>query len=260
MITLLNGEEWQEADILKRMEDDSFYYGHLGQHALSSSSLKKILQSPKSYQKSLRFSDTGQALRDGRLVHMSILEPHKIKDLIVINGTKAKKEFKDAVEEHGEHMVYTESEMQSAYWVADALNSNAEAKFLIDDCDYEIPGVGMLDGLAFRAKADALSKDGRRIIDIKTTSSDISDFHWSAKKYQYDLQAALYLELFESAVEFIFLVINKDTKDIGIFECSEQFIQNGRNAVEHGISTYKYYFMQDNSDELIKNHVIRGIL
>jgi len=260
MITLLNGEQWQEADILKRMEDDSFYYGHLGQHALSSSSLKKLLQSPKSYQKSLRFSDTGQALRDGRLVHMSILEPHKIKDLIVINGTKAKKEFKDAVEEHGEHMVYTESEMQSAYWVADALNSNAEAKFLIDDCDYEIPGVGMLDGLAFRAKADALSKDGRRIIDIKTTSSDISDFHWSAKKYQYDLQAALYLELFESAVEFIFLVINKDTKDIGIFECSEQFIQNGRNAVEHGISTYKYYFMQDNSDELIKNHVIRGIL
>jgi len=260
MITLLNGEQWQEADILKRMEDDSFYYGHLGQHALSSSSLKKILQSPKAYQKSLRFSDTGQALRDGRLVHMSILEPHKIKDLIVINGTKAKKEFKDAVEEHGEHMVYTESEMQSAYWVADALNNNAEAKFLIDDCDYEIPGVGMLDGLAFRAKADALSKDGRRIIDIKTTSSDVNDFHWSAKKYQYDLQSALYLELFESAVEFIFLVINKDTKDIGIFECSEQFIQNGRNAVEHGISTYKYYFMQDNSDELIKNHVIRGIL
>ena len=260
MITLLNGEQWQEADILKRMEDDSFYYGHLGHHALSSSSLKKILQSPKAYQKSLRFSDTGQALRDGRLVHMSILEPHKIKDLIVINGTKAKKEFKDAVEEHGEHMVYTESEMQSAYWVADALNNNAEAKFLIDDCDYEIPGVGMLDGLAFRAKADALSKDGRRIIDIKTTSSDINDFHWSAKKYQYDLQAALYLELFESAVEFIFLVINKDTKDIGIFECSEQFIQNGRNAVEHGINTYKYYFMQDNSDELIKNHVIRGIL
>ena len=94
-------------------------------------------------------------------------------------------------------MVYTESEMQSAYWVADALNNNAEAKFLIDDCDYETPGVGMLDGLAFRAKADAISKDGRRIIDIKTTSSDINDFHWSAKKYEYDLQAALYLELFE---------------------------------------------------------------
>jgi hypothetical protein len=47
MITLLNGEEWQEADILKRMDDDSFYYGHLGKHALSSSSLKKLLQVAK---------------------------------------------------------------------------------------------------------------------------------------------------------------------------------------------------------------------
>jgi len=60
MITLLNGEEWQEADILKKMEDDSFYYGHLGKNALSSSSLKKLLQSPKAYQASLRGSDNSQ--------------------------------------------------------------------------------------------------------------------------------------------------------------------------------------------------------
>lgn len=259
MITLLNGEEWQEAEILKRMEDDSFYYGHLGQHALSSSSLKKLCQSPKAYQKSLRWSDTGQALRDGRLIHMSILEPHKVRDLIVINGTKAKKEFKDAIEEHGEHMVYTESEMQSAYWVADAIKSNTEAQFLIDDCDYEIPGVGMIDGLAFRAKADVITKDRRTIIDIKTTSSEIDDFKWSAKKYQYDLQAALYLRIF-GAEEFIFLVVNKDSKDIGIFECSDEFIKNGHNAISYGISVYNYYFNQPDSEELIKNHVIRGIL
>lgn len=259
MITLLNGESWNRHEILQKMHDDSFYYGHLGQHALSSSSLKKLIQSPKAYQKSLRMSDTGQALRDGRLVHMSILEPHKIKDLIVINGTKAKKEFKDAVEEHGEHMVYTESEMQSAYWVADALNNNAEAKFLIDDCDYEIPGIGEIDGLAFRAKADVISKDKTRIIDIKTTSSPIADFRWSAKKYSYDLQAALYLQIF-GATEFIFLVIEKDTKDIGIFECSAEFIQNGQNAIEHGISVYKHYFANGNSNDLINNYVHRGIL
>ena len=77
MITLLNGEEWQEADILKKMEDDSFYYGHLGKNALSSSSLKKLLQSPKAYQASLRASDNSQALRDGRLVHLAILEKEK---------------------------------------------------------------------------------------------------------------------------------------------------------------------------------------
>ena len=114
MIKLLNGEEWQEADILKRMEDDSFYYGHLGQHALSSSALKKLLDGPKAYQKSLRMSDDSQPLRDGQLVHMHILEPHKVKDLIVvIDGTKAKKEFKEAVaEEFGSHRVFTKSEVR----------------------------------------------------------------------------------------------------------------------------------------------------
>ena len=259
MITLLNGEEWQEADILKRMDDDSFYYGHLGKYALSSSSLKKLLQSPRAYQSSLRMSDNSQALRDGRLIHMSILEEHKLKDLIVTEGTKAKKEFKDAVAEHGEHMVYTESEMNSAYWVADAVHSNEEAMYLLNDCDYEVPAVAMIDGIAHRAKADAITKDKRIIIDIKTTSSDVNDFHWSAKKYQYNLQAALYKRIF-GAEEFIFLVVQKDTKDIGIFECSDEFIHNGNNAVDFGIKTYKYYFMQPNSSELIKNYVVRGIL
>ena len=259
MITLLNGEQWNEQDILAKMVDDSFYYGHLGQNALSSSALKKLLQSPKAYQASLRQSDSSQALRDGQLVHMSILEKHKLNDLVIINGTKAKKEFKDAVEEYGEHMVFTESEMSSAYWVADAVHSNAEASYLLNDCAYEVAGVDMIEGLPFRAKADALTKDGSVIIDLKTTSSDVSDFYWSAKKYNYALQAALYLKVF-NAQEFIFLVIDKNTKDIGIFSCSNDFLETGSTDIYRGIEVYKSFFMQPNSEELIKNNVYRGVL
>jgi hypothetical protein len=241
------------------MVDDSFYYGHLGQNALSSSALKKLLQSPKAYQASLRQSDSSQALRDGQLVHMSILEKHKLNDLVIINGTKAKKEFKDAVEEYGEHMVFTESEMSSAYWVADAVHSNAEASYLLNDCNYEVAGVDMIEDLPFRAKADALTKDGSVIIDLKTTSSDVSDFYWSAKKYNYALQAALYLKVF-GAQEFIFLVIDKNTKDIGIFSCSNDFLETGSTDIYRGIEVYKSFFMQPNSEELIKNNVYRGVL
>jgi hypothetical protein len=259
MIKLLNGEEWQEAEILKRMDDDSFYYGHLGKHALSSSALKKLLHSPKAYQASLRMSDSSQALRDGRLVHLSILEKHKLKDLVIINGTKAKKEYKDAVAEHGDHMVYTESELNNAYWIADAVHSNADASYLLSDCDYEVAGVGMIDGLPFRAKADAISKDRSVIIDVKTTSSDVVDFKWSAKKFNYALQARLYLDIFK-AKEFIFLVIDKNTKDIGIFTCSEEFLEGGASDIEAGIAVYKNFFLQPNSEDLIKNNVIRGVL
>ena len=58
MITLLNGETWGKEEILAQMHDDTFYYGHLGQHALSSSSLKTILKSPKTYRNVLKYGDT----------------------------------------------------------------------------------------------------------------------------------------------------------------------------------------------------------
>lgn len=259
MITLLNGDVWNRHEIVQKMADDNFYYGYLGKHALSSSANKKLLESPKAYEAYLRQSDNSQALRDGRLVHLAVLEKNKLNDLIIINGTKAKKEYKDAVDEHGDHMVYTESEMTSAYWIADAVHSNDEAMFLLNDCDYEVAGIKEVSGLAHRAKADAITKDRKVIIDLKTTSEKVSDFHWAAKRYNYALQAALYLYIF-CAEEFIFLVVNKTTKDIGIFTCSTMFLEGGMQDVYKSIEVYNQWIAQPNSGELIKNYVVRGIL
>lgn len=262
MITLLNGERWREADILEKMKDDSFYYGHLGQHALSSSAIKKLLDGPKAYKTSLSASDNTQPLRDGQLVHMHILEPHKVKDLVVIEGTKAKKEFKEAVAEHGSHKVFTKSEVENAYWIAEAVHINSEASFLIDDCEYEIPGVAMIEDLPFRAKADVISKDRKTIIDVKTTGSigeDAQDFYWSAKKFRYAMQAALYLRIFE-AEEFTFLVVDKNTKEIAICPCSEEFLAMGEDMLLRGIEMYNKFFTSSDSETLINNNVIRRIL
>lgn len=244
------------------MESDSYYYGHLGQHALSSSALKKLIEGPKAYQASLRKSDGSQALRDGQLIHLSILEPHKLKDLIITQGTKARKEFKDAVAEHGEHKVYTQSEMESAYWIADAVKSNPTSSFLLENCDYEVPNAAMIEGLPFRAKADAITKDGATIIDVKTTASigeEGEDFYWSAKRFKYALQAVLYMEIF-GATDFIFLVVDKGTREIGIFDCSEQFLDSGRSLIAKGIENYKKFFLSPDSETLINNNVIRRTL
>jgi hypothetical protein len=259
MITLLNGDAWNRHEIVQKMADDSFYYGYLGQNALSSSANKKLLESPKAYESYLRQSDGSQALRDGRLVHLAVLEKHRLNDLVIINGTKAKKEFKEAVAEHGDHMVYTESEMTNAYWVADAVHSNEEAAYLLNDCDYEIAGIKEVEGLAHRAKADAITKDKKVIIDLKTTSEKVADFKWAAKRYNYALQAALYLHIFD-AEEFIFLVVNKITKDIGIFTCSKEFLEDGMSDVYRSIEVYNEWIAKPNYEELIKNYVVRGIL
>ena len=257
-IKLLNGQEWSRDDLLKQMDDDSFYYGFLGRCALSSSSLKKLLQSPKAYYLSLKFSESHQAFRDGRLIHLFALEPEKTKDLIVTEGTKARKEFKDAVVEHGDQMVYTESEMRQAKKVAEAMEKNSEVRMLLSDMDFEVPGIGVIDGIPFRAKADAISKDRKLIVDLKTTN-DIYSFPWSAKKYKYALQAELYKRIF-GADEFIFLVIDKGTLDIGIYDCSDSFFEEGARDLSRGIETYKEHFYNENFEELLNEYVIRGIL
>ena len=257
MIKLLNGELWEEEAILKKMYDDSFYYGHLGKHALSSSAAKKLIDSPKAYQKSLYSSSNSQPLRDGRLVHLAVLEPHRLEELVVIDGTKAIKAFKEATAEHGPETVYTKSEMDSAHWIAKAVKNCNEAYNLLDGCTFEAPAIKMLNGLPFRGKADAMK--GKTIIDLKSTSKGVPNFKWSAKNFSYDLQAALYLSLFD-ADEFIFLVVDKDTKDIGIFECSGDFIERGREKVRQAMNIYKHFYIDTDPLDSVRNYVLKDVL
>lgn len=258
MITLLNGEQWEEDDILPQMDDDAFYYGYLRDKVLSSSSAKPLLKSPKAYLASLRQSDDSQPLRDGKLVHMHILEPHKLSELNIVRGNKSNKPYKDSVAQGID--VYTESEVNNAYWVANAILQNRDAAYLLSDCDYEVPAIKMIDGIPFRGKADAITKDRKTIIDIKTTSSDVADFTYSAKNYNYGLQAYLYLELF-GADEFIFIVVNKVSKDIGIFDCSDFFLSRGGSELSLAIANYKEAFINsENPQDFVLNYVIRGTL
>jgi hypothetical protein len=241
-IKLLNGDEFKVSEIIPKMYDDSFYYGYLGQHALSSSSCKKLIESPKAYATSLtEGSPDSQALRDGRLTHLCVLEPHRLKEFTFVDGTKASKSFKLTAEELGKDLVYTNLELNKAQKIAKAVLANEEAAALLSGCEFEIPAIGEFMGLPFRGKADA--KKGTTIIDLKTTAN-IQDFEYSAKKYSYDLQAALYLDLF-NADDFIFLVVDKRTLDVGVYTITAGFIDSGLQKLQEATDAYKNYIMSD---------------
>lgn len=241
-IKLLNGDEFKVSDIIPKMYDDVFYYGYLGKHALSSSSCKKLIESPKSYSASLTEpSSDSQPLRDGRLTHLCVLEPHRLEEFTFIEGTKASKNFKLAAEELGRDLVYTNLELNKANKIAKAVLANEEAAGLLSGCEFEIPAIGDFMGLPFRGKADA--KKGRTIIDLKTTAN-INDFEYSAKKYSYDLQAALYLDLFD-ADDFIFLVVDKTSLDVGVYTITPEFIDSGLKKLQRATDAYKNYIMSD---------------
>lgn len=254
MITLLNNEHWGKDEILTQMYDDEFYYGHLGKHALSSSSLKTILKSPKTYRNIIKYGsgDDTPALRAGKLLHWMVLEPHKIDKLHFVDvSSKNTKVYKEALSKHGE--VYLEKEKQDAERLTDALLRNEEAIRLINKSEFEVPAIEMLDGFPVRGKADIL-KEGH-IIDLKS-SQELSSFRYSADKYGYDLQAYIYKRLFK-ANKVTFLVIDKGSCDIGIFEASDEFIARGEDKFKQAIDLYKYFFVEEHD---LDQYVMRGIL
>jgi len=253
-IKTFDNKVWDKKELLDNMYEDDFYYGYLGKQALSSSSLKMLIQSPKTYKYVTKYgSGESQALRDGKLFHTMILEPHKIDELVIVDvATKAAKAYKEAKEQGLE--VYTTKEIKDAERLADALLRNDEAVSYMSKAQFEIPEVAMIDGIPFRAKADILK--GNQIIDLKTTTG-LNEFRYSAAKYSYDLQAYLYREMF-GVDNFVFVAIDKGSLDIGIFECSDEFYESGKRKLEQGIENYKYFFGDDQVD--LNQYVMRGIL
>ena len=131
MITTFDNKQWDKQELLDNMYDDSFYYGYLGKNALSSSSAKMLISSPKTYKYVTKYgSGETQALRDGKLFHTMILEPHKIDNLVIVDvATKAGKAYKEAKEQGLD--VYTTKEIKDAERLADAILKNDEA-FVLD--------------------------------------------------------------------------------------------------------------------------------
>lgn len=241
MIKLLDNKNYNKGELLQKMDDDAFYYGELNKLALSSSSLKQLLSSPKTYKYSLEYgTPESQPLRDGWLFHTAILEPEVFEAQRFIDvQSKNTKKFKEAKQEFGR--VFTIKEKNDAERLADAFLRNEHALQLITDCEFEIPAIGEVKGMPFRGKADVLASD--RIVDLKTTT-DIQGFHYAAKKYGYDVQCYLYCQLFNKTYDqFKFIALDKGSLDIGIFDCSEEFYYKGEEKVEKALDLYEKFFI-----------------
>ena len=189
-IELLNGELFRHDELLELMKSDEFYYGYLGKAALSSSSIKLLLDSPKKYKYVTEYgSQESNALDAGWLFHTAILEPDVFEKQIYVDvQSKNSKAYKLAKEEHGK--VYTIKQKRDAERLADAFLRNEHALQLITNCEFEVPAIGMIQGYPFRGKADVL--DSYRVVDLKTTS-DLKAFPYSSRKYGYDVQVYIYI-------------------------------------------------------------------
>ena len=123
-----------------------------------------------------------------------------------------------------------------------------------DDNDFEVPAIHEYLGKKWKGKADIVGKD--ILIDLKTTSN-IKDFKYSARKYNYDSQAFLYQQFFDKPL--VFYVVDKLTYELGIYYPSETFLNYGKEKVERAVEVYNKFFSEDATED-IETYVIKETL
>ena len=229
-------------DILKRLKNDNDYYGDFGKKFLSNSDIKTLLKNPLALGQP---SKPSAAFLVGGYLHTAILEPNKLKKYKVIESTtrntKAYKEISDG------ELCLLQHEVDKIELMVDTIMQNNVCKDLIKskNVEYEVPGMKEIKGEMWKGKADIINHEEKLIIDIKTTS-DIDRFKWSAHKYNYDSQAYIYSTLFQ--YEMVFLVIDKDSLQIGLFDCSPEFYASGEDKVRRASEAYDLFYKTDNFD------------
>ena len=232
--------------ILKRLCNDEDYYGEFGNQFLSNSHVGRLLKDPLNVFKE---SKPSPAFLIGGYFHTCILEPDKLdKYKVVKSTTRNTKQYKDVA---GGELCLLQHEVDTIELMREKVMSNDICRDLIlgsdfeRTVDYEVPMVTELFGNKWKGKADIVNHDEKLIIDLKTTA-DIDKFQWSANKYNYDSQAYIYSKLF--GYEFLFIAIDKNSHQIGLYDCSLKFYESGQDKVKRAVEAYDLFYKNEDFD------------
>jgi len=242
-----------KAKILKKLKNDEDYYGDFGNQFLSNSHVGKLLKDPLN---AFAPSKPSPAFLVGGYFHTCILEPDKLKKYKVVKAsTRNTKAYKDVA---GGELCLLEHEVDMIELMRQKVMENDICRDLIqgsnvgsditdlkNPVEYEVPMITELFGNKWKGKADIVNHEEKLIIDLKTTA-DIEKFQWSASKYNYDSQAYIYSKLF--GYEFLFIVIDKSTHQIGLFDCSQDFYRRGEDKVRKASEAYDLFYKAKDFD------------
>jgi len=225
--------------IIEKLKQDEHYYGDYGKQFLSNSDISILLKNPKLLHKEKQRTT---AMVVGGYFHTAILEPDKLKRFKIIeSSTRNTKKYKEMSE--GE-ICLLQHEVDKIELMTEVMMDNNICRGLIKG-DLEVPAVTEIFGNKWKGKADIVNHEEQLVIDLKTTS-DIDRFRWSASKFNYDSQAYIYSNLF--GYEMLFIVIDKETHQIGLFDCSPDFYKSGEEKVRKATDAYDLFFNTEDFD------------
>ena len=222
--------------VLEKLKLDENYYGDFCKQYLSNSDIKTLLTNPLALGQQ---SKPSPAFLVGGYFHTAILEPDKLKKYKVIkSSTRNTKHYKEM---SGGELCLLQHEVDQIELMTQKILENDVCRGLIKgiDVEYEKPGLAELEGALWKGKADIVNHDEKLIIDLKTTK-DINAFKWSANRFNYDSQAYIYSKLF--GYEFVFIVIDKETHQIAVMDCSPDFYSSGADKVKRAVEAYDLFY------------------
>ena len=231
-------------EIYEKLRNDEHYYGDYGKQFLSNSDISTLLKTPRDLHKP---RPSSPAFLVGGYFHTAILEPDKLNRFKIIDSTtRNTKKYKEISD--GE-ICLLQHEVDKIQLMTETMMSNDVCRDLIKpvlaEVDYEEPRVGKIFDNMWKGKADIINHEEKLVIDLKTTA-DIDKFRWSASKYNYDSQAYIYSTLF--GYEMIFIVIDKETRQVGIFDCSPEFYKRGEEKVRQASAAYDLFYKTEDFD------------
>jgi hypothetical protein len=239
-------------EAIERLRSDEDYYGEFGRQFRSNSDISTLLTNPLALGAEQKPNIN---FLIGGYFHTAILEPDKLKKYRIIpSSTRNTKLYKEI--SAGE-MCLLQHEVDKLELMIDTMLSNDACNDLINgiNVEYEKPGIKEIEGLLWKGKADIVNHDEKYVVDLKTTSN-LHNFRSSAYKYNYDSQAYIYRKLF--GYDLIFLAMDKATRQIGIFDCSDKFYDSGKEKVKQAVEQWKLFY--ENPDFDPKNYFINSTL
>jgi hypothetical protein len=221
---------------------------YFARRALSNSGIKRLLQSPAHFKHYTENPSVDTAaMRQGRALHLLVLQPHLSHKIAIFDATKtlASKAGAAFVDANPGKIVLTKDEFDDVLAWCESIGRNSKITRLLDACDVEHEIYAQVESSYAQIECKAMldARNDHMILDLKTTEKSAQEFVWEARKYMLDVQAAWYQFMAKKEDgrhrDFFFVVVEKNPPyGVLIYKAGDEFLAKGWEKCKNAIEIY----------------------
>lgn len=238
---------------------------HADRTCLSSSMLKALYEDVYTYHKRYienddSFKKDTPSLRLGSYIHTLLLEPdRKSKDYVIYAGQRRGNIWADFKLDNPNKVIISPGDValgmeliKNKPLILDSFLSNGVA---------ETTAVSKIDGILFKARPDYFNPIKNYIVDVKTTSENLSmdSLKQVVIKWDYDLSAALYCNVVKEITgkdpDFYFAFVCKNPISTRIIKAGESVLASGNEKIRKALQNYRVYSKMIKGDKTPDNEI-----